>query len=136
MSFSKNVKHQRLDTTADMSTILHELSESTTPIVTTQTTTTVQSIASGQNGSSDESSQTILIVLGLLLGILVLVCCVLACILARLRRKGFCTVQGRNQETCDEECPGEDMDLGQSTKNSEASVKHMNSRSSDQLLKK
>ncbi|XP_046740325.1 uncharacterized protein LOC124407820 [Diprion similis] len=127
-------KGQRPDTIGDV-TALHEVLESTTPIVTTQITTSMKSITLGENGSSDESSQTIFIVLGLLLGILVLVCCVLACILAKLRRKDFCTVQGRNQETCDDECAREEMDLGQSPKNSVASVKHMNSRSSDQLLK-
>lgn len=88
----------------------------------------------GSENSSSESNQTMLIILGLLLGILVLVCCVLAFILARIRRRGFCTMDGRNEAMCDDDCQGDELSSRPSQKDSMASTTVAKSRSSDKLL--
>lgn len=99
-------------------------------------TTAQTSVSYPHSDAASDPGQTVLIVLGVLLAILVIVCCILACIFARLRRKGFCTVEGKNQPMCDEECPGGENSAQLSPKESMSSGKSLNSRSSDKLLTK
>ncbi|XP_012253986.1 uncharacterized protein LOC105684873 [Athalia rosae] len=110
----------------------HELDETTPITFPTYMTEMTDAVASH---TDSESNNTVLIIMGVLLGILVLVCCVLAFIFARMRRKGFCPVDGRNQESCDLDCPENGMSSEVSPKESMTSAKSINS-SSDKLLTK